>query len=399
MVSVLKARIALKCLLLVPAKYHEDLLKQKVAGLSLAQRLFHHGERAGIDRLILSVTDDRELSTFKELESCLIQDYSEFEDTNFGRCIVCRPGILPDIKCLKWLKQAEIRDNEIIELQEGIFVFSPSAEGFELQKAFEKDGYFKLLDFLHTFLTKRPAICENGRVFDLTGPENAGRVEKILFRSLIKDTEGFMSRFLERRISLAISRQLVNTSITPNQITLISLLIGLTGAYLISLREGLLQILGSILFLVHSIVDGCDGEIARLKFMESKIGGVLDFWSDNIVHAAVFAAIGIEWWRRTGAVVPLYLSVTAVLGTFLSALLIYVSTMREKASGGPLYTSVSKSGRKSRIVKIADFLSRRDFIYLVVILAFYQHLDWFLVAAAAGTMVFLIMLVWIRVRD
>jgi len=248
-------------------------------------------------------------------------------------------------------------------------------------------------------LTKRPAICENGRVFDLAGPENAGRVEKILFRSLIKDTEGFMSRFLERRISLAISRQLVNTSITPNQITLISILIGLTGAYLIGLREGLLQILGSILFLVHSIVDGCDGEIARLKFMESKIGGILDFWGDNIVHAAVFAAIGIEWWRRTGAVVPLYLSVTAVLGTFLSALLIYVSTMREKASEGPLYTSVSKSGRRSRIVKIADFLSRRDFIYLVVILAFYQHIDWFLVAAAAGTMVFLIMLVWIRVRD
>jgi phosphatidylglycerophosphate synthase len=392
-------RIALTCLLLVPAKYHENLLEQKIAGLSLAQRLFHHRQRSGIERLILSVTDDRELSSFKELEGCLVRDYSGLENAGFDRCIVCRPGILPDIKCLKWLKRAEIKDNEIMELQQGIFVFPPSGQGFELKKAFERDGYFRLLNFLHTFLTKRPAICENGRIFDLTGPENAGRVEKILFHSLIKDTEGFMSRFLERRISLAISRQLVNTSITPNQITMISTFIGLTGAYLISMREGLLQILGSILFLVHSIVDGCDGEIARIKFKESRIGGVLDFWSDNIVHAAVFAAIGTEWWRRTGAIAPLYLSATAVLGTFLSAMLIYLSTMKKKVSEGPLYTSVSRSGRKARIVKIADFLSRRDFIYLVVVLAFYQHLDWFLVAAAAGTMVFLAMLVWIRVRD
>ncbi len=392
-------RITLTCLLLVPAKSHENLLIQKVAGLSLAQRLFHHGQRSGIDSLALSVTDDRKLSSFRELEGCLVRDYSEIETAGLERCIVCRPGILPDIRCLKWLKQVEIQDNEIIELQEGIFLFSPSGEGFELKKAFEKDGYFKLLDFLHTFLRKRAAICEKGRIFDLTRPENAGRVEKILFRSLIKDTEGFMSRFLERRISLAISRQLVNTSITPNQITLVSILIGLAGACLISIREGLPQILGSILFLVHSIVDGCDGEIARIKFMESRTGGILDFWGDNIVHAAVFSAIGMEWWRRTGAVAPLYLSVTAVLGTFLSALLIYLSTMRKRASEGPLYTSVSKSGRKARLVKIADFLSRRDFIYLVVILAFYQHLDWFLAAAAAGTMVFLAMLVWIRVRD
>ncbi len=386
------------CLLLVPAKKHENLLRQKVAGLSLAQRLFRHGQRSGIDRLVLSGTDDRELSSFKELKGCLVRDYSGLGDAGFERCIVCRPGILPDIKCLKWLKQAEIRDNEIMELQEGIFVFSPSGDGFELKEAFEKDGYFKLLDFLHTFLTKRPVICENGRIFDLTRPENAEKVEKILFRSLIKDSEGLMSRFLERRISLAISRKLVNTSITPNQITLISILIGLAGACLISIEKGLPQILGSILFLAHSIVDGCDGEIARIKFMESRTGGLLDFWGDNIVHAAVFTAIGVEWCWRTGAVSPLYLSGTAVVGTFLSALLIYLSIMRKRASEGPLYTSVSKSGRKARIVKIADFLSRRDFIYLVVILAFYQHLDWFLVAAAGGTMVFLAMLVWIRFR-
>ena len=224
-------------------------------------------------------------------------------------------------------------------------------------------------------------------------------MEKRLFNSLIKDTEGFMSRYFERRISLFISRRLVHTSITPNQITTISILIGLAGALFIGIDRGFWQVTGALLFLVHSIIDGCDGEIARIKFLESRLGGILDFWGDNIVHMAVFSAIGTEWWRRTGNLFPAFLSLVAVIGTFFSALLIYLSTMRDKRAEGPLYASVSRTKERTRLIKIADYLSRRDFIYLVVILAFYRHLDWFLIACAAGTLAFLSMLIWIRMKD
>ena len=386
------------CLFLIPAKYHEELLRQRIAGLSLAERLVQQGRRAGIKYVSL-IASSEDLPDSDVINMAVVEDYQKLQGLGLDRCIVCRPGILPDIRCLEWLKEVEVKDEELLEFKDALFVFSPSRDGFELQKAFEKDGYYRLLDFLHTFLTRRPMVCERGQILDATGKERIPRVEKLLFKSLIKDTEGFMSRFVERPISLAISRRLVDTAITPNQITLISVLIGLLGAFFISLGRGFWQIAGSILFLVHSIVDGCDGEIARIKFMESWLGGILDFWGDNVVHAAVFSAIGLEWWRRTGSIIPLSLSVVAVVGTFLSALLIYLSTMKQKGTSGPLYTSVSKSEKKTRIVKIADFLSRRDFIYLVVILAFYQHLDWFLIAAAAGTMLFLSMLVWIRVRD
>ena len=55
------------------------------------------------------------------------------------------------------------------------------------------------------------------------------------------------------------------------------------------------------LFLTHSILDGCDGELARLKFLESPRGARLDFWGDNVVHVAVFGcmAAGLEPRRRT----------------------------------------------------------------------------------------------------
>ena len=42
----------------------------------------------------------------------------------------------------------------------------------------------------------------------------------------------------------------------------------------------------------HSILDGCDGELARLKFQESRWGGILDFWGDNVVHSVIFAVHG-----------------------------------------------------------------------------------------------------------
>ncbi len=388
----------LSCLLLVPAVGHEDLLQQNIAGLSLAARLFHHGEKAGIDFTAFVVDEEEGLSSVRELNNSLLRDYAQMRDRSFNRCIVCQPGMLPDIGCLEWLREVEIREHEMLELP-GIFVFLPSGEGFELRTAFEDNGYFRLLDFLHTFLKSRPMRCEQGQILDVTRPENRRKVEKRLFRSLIKDNEGFMSRLVERPISLAISRRLVKTPVTPNQVTMISILIGLVGAWFISIDRGFWQITGSILFLVHSIVDGCDGEIARIKFMESRLGGILDFWGDNIVHAAVFTAIGVEWWRHSGSMLPLFLSAIAVMGTFLCALLIYVSTMRNKTDGGPLYTSVSTSQKKARLVKIADFLSRRDFIYLVVILAFYHHLDWFIIASAVGTMGFLFMLIWIRTRQ
>ena len=109
-----------------------------------------------------------------------------------------------------------------------------------------------------------------------------------------------MSRHVERRVSLAVTRRLVETSVTPNAMTLISVAIGLLGALGFLSPAPAFQLAGALLFLTHSILDGCDGELARLKFLESRWGAALDFWGDNVVHVAVFAAlaVGVERQRR-----------------------------------------------------------------------------------------------------
>ena len=76
---------------------------------------------------------------------------------------------------------------------------------------------------------------------------------------------------------------------------MISIAIGLCGAPFFLSALWYWQTVGALLFLLHSIVDGCDGELARLRFQESRFGGILDFWGDNIVHVGIFACIAVGW--------------------------------------------------------------------------------------------------------
>ena len=216
---------------------------------------------------------------------------------------------------------------------------------------------------------------------------------KRLLQDLVKDTEGFMSRHVERRISLAVSRFLAGTRITPNGMTLISVGVGLAGAPFFLSAAASRQTIGGILFLLHSILDGCDGELARLKFQESRFGGVLDFWGDNVVHIAVFGAMALGWSRAVDQTWPLLLGLSAVAGTFASALFVYLRTMAGKKDG-PLYTSVALY-RETTVTRIADALSRRDFIYLVLILCFFGKAHWFVAMAAVATPTYFLTLVGI----
>jgi 1L-myo-inositol 1-phosphate cytidylyltransferase / CDP-L-myo-inositol myo-inositolphosphotransferase len=223
------------------------------------------------------------------------------------------------------------------------------------------------------------------------------RAERFLLRGLVKDTEGFMSRHFERTLSLALSRRLAATSVTPNAMTLISVGVGLLGAVFFLEPTSRSETVGALLFLLHSILDGCDGELARLKFQESRYGGILDFWGDNVVHVAVFAAMAIGWSRVAGASWPLLLGALAAGGALGSAFLVYSETMAAPKEG-PLFTSVAGS-RPSRLSRIADALSRRDFIYLVLILSLFGKARWFLVLAAAGAPVYFLALTVIALAE
>jgi phosphatidylglycerophosphate synthase len=222
--------------------------------------------------------------------------------------------------------------------------------------------------------------------------------ERRLLRSVVKATDGFMARHVERPISLQISRCLAPTAIRPTQVTMISMIIGLCGAPLFSSPHWYWQTAGALLFLLHSIVDGCDGELARLKFQESRYGGVLDFWADNIVHVAVFGSMAAGWASSAGAAWPLLLGAAAMLGTLGSAGFVYWRQMRGRDGSGPLFTSVSGIA-DDPLARLLDAASRRDFIYLVVALALIGKSSWFLLLAAVGAPTYCLLLIYLAARE
>src|SRR5215813_7720309 len=229
-------------------------------------------------------------------------------------------------------------------------------------------------------------------------PVDVDDAEWRLLRRLVKDTDGFMARHVERPISLRIARRLASTAITPNQITLLSVGIGLSGALFFLCSQWVCQTVGALLFLAHSILDGCDGELARLKFQESRFGGIIDYWGDNVVHIVVFACMAIGWCLSIGASWPLLLGVTAALGNFGSAWLVYWRVMHRKKESGPLFTSVATVPGQ-RLVRLLDAATRRDFIYLVLIFALFGKANWFLLLASVGAPIFFFLLVFLAVRE
>lgn len=222
--------------------------------------------------------------------------------------------------------------------------------------------------------------------------------ERRLLSGLGKSTDGFMERNVERPVSRLLSARLARLPVTPNQMTIVSALVGIAAAPFFLSASPLWQTAGALLFLAHSILDGCDGELARLKFQESRWGGILDFWVDNIVHSAIFACMAIGWSNDIGAGWPLALGAAAVAGTLGSAGFVYWRVMRPKRGEGPLYVSVSTQP-SGALTAMLDSLSRRDFIYLVLALSIPGKAAWFLAMAAVGAPAFFILLLIVAAKD
>jgi 1L-myo-inositol 1-phosphate cytidylyltransferase / CDP-L-myo-inositol myo-inositolphosphotransferase len=307
-----------------------------------------------------------------------------------GRIVVLSPSVIAEKKWLKELRQMPV-EMGVLEVDPGCAAVLETGDLAEAENVLRARRGEDAIEALAKRFPRAASELSSRDRFSIGGPADLRPAERWMLARLIKDNEGFMSRHFERKISLAISRRLAPTAVTPNQMTLISVGFGIAGAALFLSANRWAPLVGALLVLTHSILDGCDGELARLKFQESRFGGVLDFWGDNVVHSAVFAAIAVAWARAVGEAWPLLLGASAVLGTLLSAGFVYRSTMAG-VKEGPLFTSVSQSP-DSLFSRVVDALARRDFLYLLVILAAFHRERLFLVLSAAGSPIYFLLLV------
>ncbi len=137
------------------------------------------------------------------------------------------------------------------------------------------------------------------------------------WHSAVKATDGPVSRYLNRRLSWPITMFIVRYGIpiTPNMMSFISFLVAAAAAALLAMGNG---VLGGILVQVSSILDGVDGELARVTGRVSRKGGFLDAILDRYADIAVVAGLALYAYNLTGsAELSAVLAFTAVTGDLM----------------------------------------------------------------------------------
>jgi phosphatidylglycerophosphate synthase len=217
-----------------------------------------------------------------------------------------------------------------------------------------------------------------------------------------KSQDGFMSRHFDRHISLAVSRLLLETGVTPNMMTVFSTVLGLIGAAFFLGSSRAAYVPGALLVWLHSVLDGCDGELARVRFQESAFGSDLDFWGDNVVHLALFTSLGLGFWRTGNGVHTLALAAVADLGVVASAWTAWQHRRRLRAASpvplaeAGVTAEAPGDGIESKLSRLENALAQRDFIYLLVLLALVDCVYEFLWAAAVGGLLYFAIMLYLR---
>ncbi len=83
----------------------------------------------------------------------------------------------------------------------------------------------------------------------------------------------------------------IRLGITPNQVSVLSVLFGFSCAFAFAERYFLA---GGLLLIVSAILDLVDGNVARRNHTESKFGAVFDWIADKYVDAAVILGVGLS---------------------------------------------------------------------------------------------------------
>lgn len=230
-------------------------------------------------------------------------------------------------------------------------------------------------------------LLHNGfGAIEVTDAASARRAETALFQTLTRPADGWTSRWLNRPISLRISRLLVRTPLHPNAISLAILALGLVSAWLASRGTYWSALAGAGCFQLQSILDGCDGEISRVTYRASLLGEWLDTIGDDLTTYGFF--LGAAWglYQVDGDRRFLLAGAVMLLGGLVLSGTQYRYLLRI-GSGSLLNHPIAGVPGESGLLTALRPLFRRDTFILLTLLAAMLGLLGPMVIVAAGSTV------------
>lgn len=219
-----------------------------------------------------------------------------------GGCVLavdCRPELVRDLDDATKVRLAE--DMEIVDIGKGLKEFNAVDTGvflctpalFEaLERSLARGGE-SLSDGVRE-------LCRDGfmQARDVSGlmwqdvdnPDDLAEAENKLWRKVSKPRDGVVSRLLNRKISGWITRRICFLPVRPNHVTVFNCLLAGCAAWLMATGN---LLAGALLTQAFSVLDGVDGELARLKKLGSWFGGWLDNLADRICDWTLIAGAAL----------------------------------------------------------------------------------------------------------
>ncbi|MDO8519174.1 MAG: NTP transferase domain-containing protein [Deltaproteobacteria bacterium] len=263
----------------------------------------------------------------------------------------------------------------------GLFAATPDL--FDALEESQKEGDCSLSDGIR-FLAQKGEMgaVDIGNAFwaDVDTPEALAHAETALLQACRKSTDGFIARNFNRRISLWITRRLLKTGISANHMTGFTSLIGILSGVFMARGDYFGAALGAFLFKWASILDGCDGELSKLKLTNSKRGEWLDTLSDNLTYVCFTIGVIVALAKRGDPHIMVTGTIT-MLGLVMSLSVMFYYLARHTNSGSLLaiqeeFKQTSHESRVKKFVSKIQFMGKRDFFALAfMVLGFLDQLQ------------------------
>lgn len=212
----------------------------------------------------------------------------------------------------------------------------------------------------------------------------------------------FFERIIFRKPAGFFLPYVAKSKIHPDQISIISFIIGLGGIFLVGLGDYFLQIGGGFLLLLSNLVDCFDGEIARLKNIVTKYGGFMDAIFDDIKEGLIFFALASNYFIRTKDLSVMFLLSGMLFVMFLS----YVCVRRIEHTYGLRQKEVRKNftaenkGVVGFIAKIFSEVYPSSAVWVIIFIGLILNqtifLFYFFIFTRTALFFFLVYFVYVR---
>lgn len=217
--------------------------------------------------------------------------------------------------------------------------------------------------------------------------------------------ESYVGRF-SRIFSIYCTKFFLRTSLTPNWITAISVLVFFAGISLTLFNDYWLTVAGAIIVFFSVVLDGCDGEVARFRKQTGVVGGMYtEPVSHDIQYGLMFLIIAAAVYLGGGS--PLYFVAAALAGiTKLEYRLLelrFWMTIKDNEAAREVQRVKAEHGSKPAWLRLAYWVHKEFFSSTGVCLAFFVFavlgkMEWYIMTFAAGYTLFWLLLFFKQVR-